>query len=74
MLSPAEQINQQRKRAREVKVTCYGVTKTFSSPSKAINFYTLAVNGCDPQSSECARYNNILRQLYGGRRIVSDEG
>lgn len=26
MLSPAEQIIQQRKRSREVKVTCYGVT------------------------------------------------
>lgn len=74
MLSPAEQIIQQRKRSREAKVTCYGVTKTFASTSKAINFYMLAVNGCDPQSSECARYNNILRQLYGGRRIVSDEG
>ena len=63
----------ERKKARKVIVTCYGERKEFETASKAINFFTLAVNGCDPQSSECGRYQRILNRLYSGQRIVSDE-
>lgn len=62
-----------RKQAQKVIVTCYGERKEFATASKAINFFTLAVNGCDPQSSECGRYQRILTRLYAGQRIVSDE-
>lgn len=62
-----------RKKARKVIVTCYGERKEFATASKAINFFALAVNGCDPQSSECGRYQRILNRLYAGERIVSDE-
>jgi hypothetical protein len=72
-LSVAEQLIMNHKKARRVIVTCYGTRKEFESASKAINFFTLAVNGCDPQSSECGRYQKILNQLYAGKRIVSDE-
>lgn len=72
-LSPAEQIIANRKKAQKVIVTCYGERKEFATASKAINFFTLAVNGCDPQSSECGRYQRILNRLYAGQHIVSDE-
>lgn len=62
-----------RKNVQKVIVTCYGERKEFATASKAINFFTLAVNGCDPQSSECGRYQRILNRLYAGQRIVSDE-
>jgi hypothetical protein len=62
-----------RKKAQKVIVTCYGQRKEYATASKAINFFTLAVNGCDPQSSECGRYQRILTRLYAGQRIVSDE-
>ena len=62
-----------RRNARKVIVTCYGERKEFATASKAINFFTLAVNGCDPQSSECGRYQRILNRLYAGQRVVSDK-
>lgn len=62
-----------RKKAQKVIVTCYGERKEFATASKAINFFTLAVNGCDPQSSECGRYQRILNRLYAGQMVVSDE-
>ena len=72
-LSPAEQIIANRKKAQKVIVTCYGERKEFATTIKAINFFTLAVNGCDPQSSECGRYQRILNRLYAGQRVVSDD-
>ena len=72
-LSIAEQMIAGRKAAQKVIVTCYGERKEFATASKAINFFTLAVNGCDPQSSECGRYQRILNRLYAGQRVVSDE-
>ena len=62
-----------RKKAQKVIVTCYGQRKEYATASKAINFFTLAVNGGDPQSSECGRYQRILTRLYAGQHIVSDE-
>lgn len=56
----------------KVIVTCYGEHKEFATVNKAINFFTLAVNGCDPWSSECSRYQLILNRLYAGQRVVSD--
>ena len=72
-LSIAEQMIANRKKAQKVIVTCYGESKEFDTASKAINFFTLAANGCDPQSSECGRYQRILNRLYAGQRVVSDE-
>ena len=72
-LSIAEQMIARRKSAQKVIVTCYGESKEFATANKAINFFTLAVNGCDPQSSECGRYQRILNRLYAGQRVVSDE-
>lgn len=72
-LSLAEQMIARRNMANRVIVTCYGKRREFETASKAINFFTLAVNGCDPQSSECGRYQRILNRLHAGQRIVSDE-
>ena len=63
-LSIAEQMIARRKGAQKVIVTCYGERKEFATASKAINFFTLAVNGCDPQSSECGRYQRILNRPF----------
>ena len=65
-LSIAEQMIARRKSAQKVIVTCYGESKEFATASKAIHFFTLAVYGCDPQSSECGRYQRILNRLYAG--------
>ncbi len=71
--SIVREIEAKHRNAKRVTVTCYGQRQEFENTSKAINFFTLAVNGCDPQSSECGRYQRILNRLYAGERIVSDE-
>lgn len=54
-----------------VHITCYG--KEEDTPrDKAIEFYTLAVASCDPNSSECGRYVKILTGLRAGDKVVSD--
>ena len=71
--SIVREIEAKHKNAKRVTVTCYGQRQEFEDTRKAIDFFTLAVNGCDPQSSECGRYQRILNRLYAGERIVSDE-
>lgn len=71
--SIVREIEAKHRNAKRVTVTCCGQRKEFEDTRKAINFYTLAVNGCDPQSSECGRYQRILNRIYAGERIVSDE-
>ena len=58
------------KKKDKVTVICYGLGKTYDNAEKAIKFYTDAVHGCDPNSSECSRYNYILDKLRGGAKII----
>ncbi len=55
-----------------VRITCYGKTKVMSR-NDAIRLYSVAAASCDPGSSECGRYKNILCGLYEGKKEVSDE-
>lgn len=71
--SIVREIEAKHSNAKKVTVTCYGQRQEFEDTREAINFFTLAVNGCDPQSSECGRYQRILNRIYAGERIVSDE-
>ena len=54
-----------------VTVTCYRETKTMTR-TKAMSFYLLGMVSCDPNSSECARYNKIYTELACGKSTVSD--
>ena len=58
------------KKKDRVTVVCYGLGKTYDNAEKAIKFYTDAVHGCDPNSSECSRYNYILDKLRSGSKII----
>lgn len=58
------------KKKDRVTVICYGLGKTYDNAEKAIKFYTDAVHGCDPNSSECSRYNYILDKLRSGAKII----
>lgn len=58
------------KKKDKVTVICYGLGKTYDNAEKAIKFYTDAVHGCDPNSSECSRYNYILDKLRIGAKII----
>jgi hypothetical protein len=55
-----------------VKVTCYGKTKEYKR-SDAIKFFREGIIACDPDSSECDRYENIYCQLMAGSIHASDE-
>ena len=56
-----------------VTVVCYNQREDFKTREQAIKKYTAAVNGCDPNSSECARYNAILNQLYAGKKVANGD-
>lgn len=58
------------KKKDKVTVICYGLGKTYDNAEKAIKFYTDAVHGCDPNSSECSRYNYILDKLRSGAKMI----
>lgn len=58
------------KKKDRVTVICYGLGKTYDTAEKAIKFYTDAVHGCDPRSSECSRYYYILDKLRSGAKII----
>lgn len=58
------------KKKERVTVISRGIGKYYASAEAAIKFYTEAVNGCDPQSSECARYNEIINMLRSGFKVV----
>lgn len=61
------------KKKDRVTVICGARGYTYENAEKAIKEYEEAVRGCDPNSSECARYNYILRQLRDGAKIVDDQ-
>lgn len=56
-----------------VTVICYNQREDFKTRDQAIKKYTAAVNGCDPNSSECARYNAVLNQLYAGKKVANGD-
>lgn len=58
------------KKKDRVTVVCYGLGKTYDNAEQAIKFYTDAVHGCDPSSSECSRYNYILDKLRSGAKMI----
>ena len=58
------------KKKDRVTVVCYGLGKTYTNAEEAIKFYTEAVHGCDPNSSECSRYNYILDKLRSGAKMI----
>lgn len=58
------------KKKDRVTVICYGLGKNYDNAEQAIKFYTDAVHGCDPSSSECSRYNYILDKLRSGAKII----
>lgn len=58
------------KKKDRVTVISRGFGKDYANAEAAIKFYTEAVHGCDPQSSECARYNEILDMLRRGFKVV----
>lgn len=58
------------KKKDRVAVITRGIGKYYASAEAAIKFYTEAVHGCDPQSSECARYNTILDMLRRGFKVI----
>lgn len=58
------------KKKDRVTVVCYGLGKTYANAEAAIKFYTDAVHGCDPNSSECSRYNYILDKLRSGAKMI----
>lgn len=60
-------------RSRQVKVTCYGETKTWKTAQKAIDFFSEGMDWCDPGSSEYSRYAHIVRQLSLGKTEVTDK-
>lgn len=55
---------------KEVSVTCYGVTKSFSSIQEAKDTFLEAMFHSDGSESE--RYLNIIIQLEQGLTICSD--
>ena len=61
------------KKKDRVTVICGARGYTYENAETAIAEYEEAVRGCDPNSSECARYNYILRQLRDGAKIVDDQ-
>jgi len=58
------------KKKDRVTVITRGFGKYYDNAEAAIKFYTEAVHGCDPQSSECARYNTILDMLRRGFKVI----
>ena len=56
-----------------VMTVCYGEERVWPERRRAINFFTMASEGCDPDSSECGRYEKILAELYLGKNICTDE-
>ena len=60
-----EQLNE------KVKVTCYNRTKVYTRKD-AIKFFRDGIIACDPESSECDRYQNIYVGLLAGKMEVSD--
>lgn len=61
------------KKKDRVTVICGARGRTYENAAKAIEEFEEAVRGCDPSSSECARYNYILMQLRDGAKIVDDQ-
>lgn len=57
----------------KVMTVCYGEERTWPKRQQAINFFTLAIEGADPESSEAARYTKILAELNLGMKICTDE-
>ena len=55
-----------------VTITCYGKTEKMERAA-AKRFYSEAMLGCDPGSSEYGRYARIFYQLTEGMKEVSDE-
>lgn len=66
---PRKGKNKPKKKDR-VTVICYGRGHTYDNAEQAITFYTDAVHGCDPSSSECSRYNYILDKLRSGAKMI----
>ena len=58
--------------AEQVTVTCYRQTEKMTR-KEAVKFYMDGMMGCDPGSSECARYTSIYFQLLDGLTEVTDE-
>ena len=51
--------------AKPVTITVYGNKKTFKNKKEAIKYFEECMEYCDPQSSEYARYSNIVTELLG---------
>ena len=56
-----------------VTTKCYGEVKTWKSKAEAIKYFTEAMFGCDPGTSECARYTTILSKLRSGETMATDD-
>lgn len=61
-----------KKKPQKVTVIHHGVGKEWPSAEEAIKFYETSVACCDPHSSECATYNDIIAQLRRGNRLVAE--
>ena len=57
----------------KVMTVCYGEERVWDKRQRAINFFTLASESCDPESSEAARYEKILAELYMNMKVCTDE-
>ncbi|MCD8049777.1 MAG: DUF4314 domain-containing protein [Clostridia bacterium] len=57
----------------EVTTVCYGEKEEWTSRREAQKSFLEAMNGCDPNSSECGRYAKIYAEIVSGQAICTDE-
>ena len=69
---PQTKAKKSKKKKHPVLVICYGHASNYDDADIAIKEYEEAVRGCDPSSSECARYNYILTRLRAGATRIDD--
>lgn len=60
-----------QKKSGKVTVHVYGTDRVFDSSLDAINFYEDCVDGCDPNGSECSKYNAIIAELRRGKKNIT---
>ena len=56
-----------------ITVICYGTKHEFKTKKAAIDFFTEGTWYCDPNSSECCRYNEIISRILCGETFINSD-
>lgn len=68
---PPKQKSHPQKKSGKVTVHVYGTDRVFNSSLEAINYYKDGVDRCDPNGSECSKYNAIIAELRRGKKNIT---